>query len=262
MLASGRSRVRAAAVCALIAAYAGAAHAQTQDHQYSTADIEAGSRLYANQCTLCHGPNGDAVSGINLRRGQFRRPLSDDELRRVITIGVPNAGMPPFKFQPNELDGLVAFIRAGFDVGGTAVKIGDAARGEALFQGKGGCTACHRVNGRGPRVAPDLSDVGAIRSPASLHRSLVEPSKGMMPINRPFTAVTRDGKTVRGRRLNEDTETVQVIDEQERLLTLAKSELRGYELSTTSPMPPATRTLSGDEIADVIAYLLSLRGVR
>ena len=59
-----------------------AAQATSQDHpgQYSTIDIETGSRLYAGQCAQCHGPNGDIVSGIDLRRGQFRRPLSDDDL--------------------------------------------------------------------------------------------------------------------------------------------------------------------------------------
>jgi putative heme-binding domain-containing protein len=184
--------------------------------------------------------------------------MSDDDLRRVMTVGIPGTGMPPFTFQPSELDGLVAFVRAGFDVGGTAVKIGNEARGQALFEGKGACATCHRVNGKGPRVAPDLSDIGATRPPAALHRSLVEPTRGMWPINRPVRAVTRDGGTIRGRRLNEDTFTVQVIDEQ--AISINKADLRDLELGTTSPMPSVAKTLTGDEIADVIAYLLSLRG--
>jgi putative heme-binding domain-containing protein len=245
----------------LLVAAAGTLHAQSsQDHAYTTQDIQTGSRLYAGQCSQCHGATGDTVSGINLRRGQFRRPMSDEDLRRTIAIGIPGTGMPPFKLQPNELDGLVAFIRAGFDVGGTAVKVGDAAKGRPLFEGKGACASCHRVNGMGPRVAPDLSDVGAIRSPSQLHRSLTDPVTQMMPINRPVRIVTRDGRTIRGRRLNEDTYTVQVIDEKEQLVSLNKDEIREYELSKTSPMPPATRTLNGEELADIIAYLLSLRG--
>jgi putative heme-binding domain-containing protein len=129
-----------------------------------------------------------------------------------------------------------------------------------FFEGKGGCATCHRVNGQGPRVAPDLSDIGAVRSPSALQRSLVEPTKGMLPINRPVRAVTRDGRTIRGRRLNEDTFTVQLIDEQERLVSLAKADLREYELGTTSPMPPATKRLATAEVADVVAYLLTLTG--
>ena len=251
-----------ALVALVVAAAVPRAQGPSQDHQYTTTDIQTGSRLYSGQCQPCHGVNGDGIAGINLRLGQFRRPLSDDDLRQVITTGNAGAGMPPFKLQAAELDGLVAFIRAGFEVGGTAVKVtlGDAGRGQALFEGKGGCATCHRVNGRGPRAAPDLSDIGAVRSPSALQRSLIEPTKAMLPINRPVRIVTRDGRTIRGRRLNEDTLTVQIIDEQERLLSLAKADLREFELGTTSPMPPATTTLTSGEVADVVAYLLTLTG--
>ncbi len=247
--------------CALALAGASPLLAQTQDHQYSSADIEAGSRLYVAQCALCHGPNGEAVAGVDLRRGQFRRVASDDDLRGVISVGVPGTPMPAFKFAPNELDALVAFIRAGFDVNATAVKVGHAARGAALFTGKAGCAACHRVTGIGPRTAPDLSEIGAVRTPAALQRALLEPSKAMWPINRPVRAVTRDGRTVRGRRLNEDTLTVQLIDDQEQLVSLVKAELREYEVGTTSPMPSVAGKLTGDEVADLVAYLLSLKGL-
>jgi len=46
----------------------------------------------------------------------------------------------------------------------------DAARGRTLFNGKAQCAQCHRVNGQGPRLAPDLSDIGSIRTLAALQR--------------------------------------------------------------------------------------------
>src|SRR3954464_10654923 len=231
------SRLLFCAVALLCSGRSLFAQRSTSDHpgQYSAMDIETGSRLYAGQCSLCHGPTGDGVAGIDLRRSQFRRPLSDEELGRVITTGIPAAGMPGFKLQQAEIDGVIAFVRAGFDVSGTAVKVGNAARGQALFEGKGACGTCHRVNGKGPRVAPDLSDIGAIRTPAALQRSLLEPTKAMLPINRPVRAVTRDGKTIRGRRVNEDTFTVQLIDDQERLVSLVKADPRGDELAKAPP---------------------------
>jgi putative heme-binding domain-containing protein len=250
-----------AILCAVLAL---AVQTSSQDHpgQYSAIDIEAGSRLYAGQCALCHGPNGDLVTTVDLRRGRFRHALSDEDLGRVIRAGIPDAGMPGFALQPSEVDGLIAFLRAGFDLSATAVKVGHPERGQALFEGKGGCGACHRVNGTGPRAAPDLSDVGAIRSPAALQRSLVDPSSAMLPINRPVRAVTRDGRTIRGRRLNEDTYSVQLIDDQERLVSLMKTDLREYEVGTTSPMPSFAKTFNGDELANLVAYLLSLKGTQ
>jgi putative heme-binding domain-containing protein len=229
------------------------------DHTYSAQDIQAGARLYTGQCAPCHGATGDTVSGINLRRGQFRRPMSDDDLRNTITNGISSAGMPPFQLQAGELDGLIAFIRAGFDLGGLAVKVGDAAKGKPIFDGKGECSSCHRVAGKGPRSAPDLTDIGNLRSPSQLHRSITAPTTQMMPINRPVTIVTRDGKTIHGRRLNEDTYTVQLIDDREQLVSLAKIDIENMQLGKTSPMPAATH-LSGEEVSDLIAYLLSLRG--
>jgi putative heme-binding domain-containing protein len=236
--------------------------ARAQDHpgQYSALDIDIGARVYTAQCALCHGPSGDVVATVDLRRGRFRRAASDDDLARLITAGIPDAGMPAIKLQRSEVNGLVAFIRAGFDLGGTAVKVGDPARGRILFEGKGGCTACHRVAGHGPRVAPDLSDVGAIRSPAGLQRSILDPTSAMMPINRPVRAVTKDGRTIRGRRLNEDTFYVQMIDESERLLSLAKADLREYEVGIVSPMPSYVNKFSSEELADLVGYLLSLKG--
>ena len=82
----------------------------------------------------------------------------------------------------------------------------------------------------------------------------------MMPINRPVRVVTKDGTIVNGRRLNEDTYSLQIIDDGERLHSLLKSDLREFTISTTSPMPSYKGTLSGDEMADVVAYLLSLKG--
>ncbi|MQA31370.1 MAG: c-type cytochrome [Luteitalea sp.] len=239
------------------------AQGAAQDHpgQYSAADIETGSRLYAGQCALCHGTNGETVAGVDLRRGQFRRAVSDEDIAAVIASGIPTAGMPGFRFQSSEVDGLVAFIRAGFDVSGTAVKVGHAGKGRAVFEGKGQCGTCHRVNGNGPRVAPDLSDIGAIRTPAALQRSLLDPTSAMLPINRPVRAVTRDGRTIRGRRLNEDTFTVQLIDEQEQLVSLNKADLRELEVAASSPMPSFAVTLTADEQADLLAYLLSMKGL-
>ena len=235
--------------------------AQAQDHQYSTTEIQAGSRLYGAQCALCHGNNGDGIAGVNLPRQQFRRASTDDDIKNTITTGVAAAGMPPFRLQPAELNGLVAYIRSGFDASGAPFEVGNVARGKAIYDGKGTCATCHRVKGVGVRTAPDLTDIGAIRQPSAIQRSLLTPTAAMLPINRPVRIVMRDGRAIRGRRLNEDTFTVQLIDENERLLSLAKSDIREFEAGTASPMPSFAGKLTGEEIADLLAYLVSLRGL-
>ena len=108
----------------------------------------------------------------------------------------------------------------------------------------------------------DLSDIGATRTLAALERALLQPSAAMLPINRPVRIVTKDGRAFTGRRLNEDTHTVQIIDDQERLRSLAKADLRAFEVRTESPMPSYATRLTAAERADVIGYLLTLKGVR
>ena len=229
------------------------------DHQYTSQAIQVGLRIYNRECALCHGPRGDLVSGINLRLGQFRNAQSDDDLRAVVIEGAAEGQMPAFNLNAEELSGVVAYMRAGFDPEGVAVRIGDPVRGRALFEGKGECVNCHRVNGIGPRTAPDLSEIGAIRSASSLQRNLLDPAAAILPINRPVRIVTRNEETIIGRRLNEDTYTVQLIDSEERLRSLKKSDLVNYEISMRPSKAPTS--LNSDEVADVVGYLLSLRGL-
>ena len=228
------------------------------DHQYTSEAIERGSRIYSRECALCHGPQGDIVDGVNLRAGIFKNVRSDDDLRTVVSQGAGQGQMPAFGLNAADLDGIVAFIRAGFDTDGVAVRIGDPVRGRVIFEGKGECVSCHRVNGIGPRTAPDLSEIGAVRTPSVLQQNLLDPSAAILPINRPVRLVTLTEETVVGRRLNEDTYTVQIIDADERLRSFRKSDLATYEISMQPSKGPTS--LSGEEVADVVGYLLTLRG--
>jgi cytochrome c oxidase cbb3-type subunit III len=240
---------------------AGSASAQSfsSDHpgQYTQDEITAGSRVYSAQCQFCHGRDGDQVSGIDLRRGVFRQALDDAGLARVIRSGT-QAGMPPFTLADAELTGIIAFMRAAFD-GTASIVVGDAARGKELFDGKGACASCHRVGPAGPLVAPPLNDIGLARTPAALERSIRDPSSAMLPINRPVRIAMRDGSIVSGRRLNEDTATVQIIDDSEQLRSIAKGDMRSMDVATASPMPAYAERLTEAEIGDLVGYLLTLR---
>ncbi|MCM3879435.1 MAG: c-type cytochrome [Vicinamibacterales bacterium] len=227
---------------------------------YPRVDVEHGARLYAEHCDRCHGANGNGVSGVDLRSGKFRNATTDQQLRTVITNGFPTAGMPAFKFDPADLTGLVAYLRNMNSIDRGSLRAGNAAHGQTVLETKGACLSCHRINDKGSRKGPNLSDIGANRSAGSLERSLTDPSSQMWPINRPIRIVTRDGRVINGRRLNEDTYTVQIADEEGRLLSLNKAELREFTVSTKSTMPSYKEELTSEELADVVSYLLTLKG--
>jgi cytochrome c oxidase cbb3-type subunit III len=251
----------AVTVAASAACWAFCAEAQTHVGQYDQLDIEYGARLYSGHCITCHGERGDSIPGVALGSNKFRRAASDRDLTTIIRDGIAGTAMAPSAYSDSELAAIVAYLRnmTSADAGGTS--IGDAARGKALFFGKGDCIRCHRVGAEGPRAAPDLSNVGVLRTAAILQRTLIDPNDALVPINRPVRAVLRDGTVVTGRRLNEDTHTVQLIDERERLVSLDKAALREYSVTTAAQMPSYRDVFDDAERADVIGYLLSLKGL-
>jgi putative heme-binding domain-containing protein len=240
-------------------------HVIAQDHGYTPADIENGARLYQSTCAGCHGPAGDQIPGVELARGQFRRGTSDTDLITIIKTGIPGTAMPPHSFSDQEAAQVVGYLRNMTMVRtgiGTAVLrgVGDPARGQAIFEGKGRCTTCHRVYGRGPRLAPDLTEVGLTRPLPELRDALLDPSATMRPGNRPFRLVTTDGRTVTGRLLNQDSFSIQMLDSDERLVSVQKRNVREHGFISTSPMPSYRDTLTIQEVDDLIGYLVSLKG--
>jgi quinoprotein glucose dehydrogenase len=167
--------------------------------------------------------------------------------------------MPPSNFSEAQAANLVAYLRSRVSTP-IAMVPGDADRGQAIFEGKGKCATCHRVNGKGSRIGPDLSDIGQLRKVPDLDRSLVDPGAEILPSNRSFRVVTREGTTITGRLLNHDTVAVLLIDSNERLRSFAKANLKEYGFVETSSMPSYRDTLSADERTDVIKYLATLKG--
>jgi putative heme-binding domain-containing protein len=231
-----------------------------QQHSYSPDDIAGGAMLYRANCSVCHGLEGDTVAGVDLRRGRFRRGSSDDDLMNVITNGIPGSAMPPHNFVSSQLWSLVAYIRTMHEFGSRSNTSADPHRGRLLFEGKGNCLSCHRVNGTGAIMGPDLSEIGIIRPVSHLERALVEPRAAILPQHRIIRAITREGTVIVGRRLNEDTHTLQLLDSKQRLLSLSKAELRDLRPANDSPMPSYKDKLTRKELDDLIAYLASLKG--
>jgi putative heme-binding domain-containing protein len=227
-----------------------------------SADAEDGQRLFVGSCANCHGPDGDAVPGVDLAHGQFRRAASDSELVDIIRRGLPGTAMPPGNYSNTQATQIVAYLRSLAASAQNATAAGDAGRGQALFAGKGQCLTCHAVNGTGSRLGPDLSDVGQLRRLSDLQRALLDPGGDVRPQNRTVRAVTRDGTTITGRLLHHDTFTLLLLDSKEQLRSLSKSNLGEVTFIKTSSMTSYRDRLSSQEIADLVSYLTSLKGMK
>jgi cytochrome c oxidase cbb3-type subunit III len=229
-------------------------------HEYPATDVDNGGRLFLATCAACHGPDGDAVANVNLGRGQFRRATTDEDLIRIIRTGIPGTGMPANNVSEVNVANIVAYLRTiAADTRSTSAP-GDRVRGQAIFEGKGACTSCHRVGGTGSRIAPDLTDVGAQRRSAELEKSIIDPGSSVLPNQRYYRVLTRDGLAISGRLLNHDMFTVQLLDTQGQLRSFQKASLREHAFVDTSPMPSYRDKLTSTEVADLVAYLVSLKG--
>ena len=134
---------------------------------------------------------------------------------------------------------------------------GDAAKGKALVASSG-CMGCHRIGDQGSRTGPDLSEIGDKRTAEKLKTSLVDPDEEVLPENRYVSVVLKDGSTVKGRILNHDAMSVQLIDTKQDLRSFQTSAIKGYTILTKGLMPKPQ--LSDEQVADIVAYLSSLKG--
>lgn len=230
-------------------------------HGYNSADIENGGRLYIANCTVCHGPEGDQIPGVDLGHGKFRRATDDEDIEQIIIKGIPGTGMPSHDLTEQQAESVVAYLRSMASAGHGTLPGGNAARGKAIFEGKGDCLKCHAVKGSGSRLGPDLSEIGLVRRTSQLEESLIDPNAEILPENRMIHVVTKSGEQITGRLLNVDTLSVLLLDDKEQLRYFPKSDLSTYSLLKDSPMPSYKGKLNNQELADVVTYLSSLKGV-
>ena len=137
---------------------------------------------------------------------------------------------------------------------------GDAARGKAIFEGKGSCLSCHRVRVTGSRTGPELTGIGSHRSRGYLERALLDPDADVAAANRGVrVTLKKDGTVVAGMLLNRDMFTVELVDGQGNTKLFTKSELSNVTIVSKGLMPSYKGKLTSEEVADVVSYMTSLR---
>ena len=243
-------------------------------HTANAAEIREGASLFRANCSPCHGLNAQGGGrGPDLTSGRWVHGSTDAEIFRTITQGVPGTEMPANSFQDSETRAIITYLRSLSPLSKPGVT-GDRARGERIFFGKGICSHCHMVNGKGGGLGPDLTRVGAARSAAYLIDSIREPSKelseGMVDPNNHYanalvydtvTVVTRQGQRITGVAKNEDAFSLQLLDTNQQLHLLLKKDLESVMHERKSLMPAYTKDMLSDaEVRDLVAYLQSLRG--
>jgi len=215
--------------------------------------------IFEGHCALCHGIDGGGGRGPSLRRPKLARAPDDAALKSLIENGIPPEMPDAWYLSTEEIAGVAAYVRSLGNVPPETLP-GDPARGKSIYQ-RSGCSACHILSGEGAGYGPDLTEVGARRNSARLRETLQNPAKTIPDNFLLLDVVTNSGQTIRGIRLNEDTFTIQLRDQQGHFYSFRKSDLRDLKkLRGETPMPAYASVLSPAELDDLIHFLSAQRG--
>lgn len=218
--------------------------------------IEAGKRIYEGMCAGCHGSKGDGGRGPAVNKGTFKRGNEDAQLFDVIKNGISGTAMPGMGLKDEEVWQAVSFLRSLGGGGGEQIS-GNVGAGETVF--KTNCAGCHMVNGQGSRYAPDLSTIGNL-SVNDLKTRILKPGsmEGYIPN---FVEVkTKDGKTIRGLRRNEDSFSLALFSRDEEFHRLKKKDLTDIKYAEKSIMPANYgQKMNAEQMDNLIAYLKGLK---
>ena len=225
------------------------------------AGIQQGAALFQTHCSYCHGAHGEGGRGADLTAGEYRMGGSDRELFKTIRIGVPGSEMPAARVSDDEIWKLVGYVKRLGSRGLSEKAPGNALAGEALYA-RNGCAACHRIRENGSDLGPALDDIGRRRGLAFLEESLVKPEAYVANKFRAIQVVLKSGQTVAGVRLNEDDLSVQLRDLGGNLRSILKEDVREIRRDQPSLMPSYEGRLNKTELANLVAYLNSLKGVQ
>lgn len=130
---------------------------------------------------------------------------------------------------------------------------GDVERGRQLFMQN--CSVCHRKNGVGADIGPDLGSVSAWQ-PDALMVAILDPNRQVEPRYFAYTAVTGEGDAIYGIITSEtgNALTMKGLDGKEK--TLLRTQLQSLTATNHSLMPDGLESvLNQQQLADVIRFL-------
>ncbi|HET6575589.1 MAG TPA: PVC-type heme-binding CxxCH protein [Fimbriiglobus sp.] len=137
---------------------------------------------------------------------------------------------------------------------------GDPKKGKELYLNTKllACATCHRMEGVGGSVGPDLSRLWDTHTTEKVLEAIVAPSKEIKEGYQSYKAVTLDGQVFEGLRVTDTAKEVVIREASGRDVRIAKGDLDEIKPSKLSLMPDnAVAQLSFDQFIDLLAFLKS-----
>lgn len=224
------------------------------------AAVQAGMGLFRSRCADCHGMDARGVRAPDLTQ-VWASGRTDAGLFRTLRRGVPGTEMPSVgpRTSDSEIWKILAYLKTIATPAASETVAGNAANGERVFRAQ--CAGCHRVNGTGGRLGPDLSRLGVARARGAIVRRIRGATEDFLDGYEPVIITLKNGQTVRGVRKNGDLFSVQIMDGRERIQGYLKSDVRSVADGKASAMPVfGVDRLNESDLNDLLAWFATLKG--
>lgn len=228
--------------------------------------VIAGKTMFEASCVRCHGMDASGLTGPSLKRPKLSHATDLTSFTKVVIGGINGTGMPAH-WDLTDTDCAHLYIYISYlRKQGMETPTGDTAAGRLVYT-KSICANCHMYNGEGNGIGPELSNIGASRSPSYLRQAIVDPGAALpestdlmngygFSLYLPVKVITAEGKEITGLRVNEDTYTIQLKDLSNNYYSFNKADLASLEkMYHTSLMPSFKNVLTDKEIENLVALL-------
>ncbi|MFO1095154.1 MAG: c-type cytochrome [Planctomycetaceae bacterium] len=137
---------------------------------------------------------------------------------------------------------------------------GDTLRGSEVFRNieQSLCLKCHRLNGTGAKIGPDLTGVGSRFSRIHLVESILTPSRSIAPSYEPVAVLLTDGQVMTGVRVSETSELLAIGDTKGVIHEIPHDQIDELQVQTQSIMPEGLeQRLTPQQLVDLVSFLES-----
>ena len=139
---------------------------------------------------------------------------------------------------------------------------GDPEKGRLVFfrSGTNSCAGCHRVQGRGQWIGPDLSTIGVKYGRDEMIRSILSPSDSIGVSYRSLVAALADGRVITGLPVEDTPERLVIKTADGQRVSVEPRSVENRRSSDISLMPEGLpQTMTTQEVVDLLTYLTTLR---
>ncbi len=232
-----------------------------RQQQANAANVAAGKADFQQTCGFCHGPDARGASGPDLLRSSLvSHDVNGNLIGAVIRNGRPEKGMPAFQLSDTEIGNIVQFLHAEAKIAASVSQripteyplqkllVGDAAAGEAYFNGQGKCDSCHSVTG-------DLAHIATKYKPFDLQTRIAFPS-GAKPS---VTVRESSGTTFSGEQVYSDEFTITLRDKNGWTHSWKRNTVQVQVRDPLAEHEKLLHAYTDKNVHDLFAYLETLK---